>query len=76
MTWCGAYRGITGVTHLYALIVDASLVFIAYLGAIANAYTHGVNDGLAALGAAPFEYALFGVEPQMLITYTHCPGHG
>jgi len=31
--------------------------------AIASAYTSGVNDGLKALGGAPFEYILLGAEP-------------
>ncbi|MBT8070383.1 MAG: penicillin acylase family protein [Gammaproteobacteria bacterium] len=30
---------------------------------VASAYTSGVNDGLKALGAVPFEYTLLGVEP-------------
>src|SRR5262249_48232956 len=32
--------------------------------ALLEAYTKGVNDGLASLRALPFEYALLGVEPQ------------
>ncbi|ACJ00144.1 penicillin acylase II, putative [Rhodospirillum centenum SW] len=32
--------------------------------AVLDAYTAGVNQGLAALGATPFEYALLGGEPQ------------
>ena len=31
---------------------------------IASAYTRGVNDGLEALGTAPFEYTLLGAEPE------------
>ena len=31
---------------------------------IVDAYTEGVNDGLAALGSAPFEYALLLTEPE------------
>ena len=44
--------------------------------AITSAYTKGVNDGLSALGSAPFEYALLGAEPEewtntdsMLVVY-------
>ena len=47
--------------------------------AIASAYTKGVNDGLAALGAAPFEYALLGAEPEEWTISVKDPmrtGHG
>jgi penicillin amidase len=44
---------------------------------IVRAYTNGVNDGLAALGAKPFEYLLTGTEPRpwetadsILVVYT------
>ena len=29
-----------------------------------EAYRQGVNEGLAGLGAPPFEYALLGVDPE------------
>ncbi|MGB7451413.1 MAG: penicillin acylase family protein [Lysobacterales bacterium] len=43
---------------------QAQDVFSDYELSIASAYTRGVNDGLAALGAAPFEYTLLGAEPE------------
>lgn len=43
---------------------QAQDVFTEYELSIASAYTSGVNDGLTALGAVPFEYALLGAEPE------------
>ena len=65
------------VHQLRALAKDVATKVPADLRAVAEAYTDGVNAGLAALGSRPFEYwmlntspAPWRVEDSLLVAYT------